>query len=172
MIRYMYRLIADGLPAPFSFLFVSACRGLGALRRVIMARGEWILIGVFLARALSAYAADEGAIERRSFVEWILSFPWDRIGIYTASGIFGMIGHVFKKWWRNELAGSMMSYMFTESPRRTIAAVAGMLSATGTAAVTGALDTMTWGVLVSSAFAIGSTCDSWINKGAPKEPGA
>lgn len=101
--------------------------------------------------------------------------------IFIFFGLIGMVAHWFKKRKRGEVQGNLIAYLFADYPGRSFSTLATFLTISYGAAASGAidglniphfvemlsqgkLDTSTIGV-IGSAFMLGWTLDSGINKG-------
>jgi hypothetical protein len=84
--------------------------------------------------------------------------------IFAAAGIAGMFGHYWKAWYRKEIAGNLLDYLFRDNPRATAASFSGVIAAAATAWFTGTLDDLTLKPLLMAGFTAGFTLDSTLNK--------
>ena len=105
-----------------------------------------------------------------TFMQWLATFPLERIAIYTVVGLIGMLSHAVKKFSRGELSGSVVDYFLREHTWRSLAAVGSWLSVVLGTAMSGMLTDLAWGALVLQAWGLGVGCDSFVNKA--QSPGA
>ena len=87
------------------------------------------------------------------------------LGVFLAAGLGGMFAHYAKKWLRREINGSLIDYLLRDHPRETALAMLTFLGAAGTVYLSGQLTGLAIGPLLLTAFTVGYTCDSAINKG-------
>lgn len=80
----------------------------------------------------------------------------------------GMFSHYLKKWLRKEIEGSLVDYLWRDHPRETALAMFTLYGIVGSAILSGQFDGLTVQQLVLSAWLLGYTVDSAMNKGAPK----
>lgn len=105
----------------------------------------------------------------------------NQLVLFIVIGMLGIYAHWYKKTRRDELRGRFIDYLIADYPGRTMSTLAVFLGASFTAASQGAISGLdmqlavkmlgqgqlywpTFGV-ISSAFMLGWTCDSGINKG-------
>lgn len=89
--------------------------------------------------------------------------------ICTIVGLLGVFAHWFKKWYKDEITGSLWAYLFHDHIKQTVASVMGFNTAFYGAWFTGAFDGFTTRALLVAAFTAGYMFDSAFNKGKPIE---
>lgn len=94
----------------------------------------------------------------------------DQAFVYTCASAAGVCAHYWKAWLQYRANGNLWSYLLAEFPGRTFAMVGMQIVIGAFAGLSGAWDSMTWGMLVTTAFTAGYAVDSMINKG--EQPGA
>jgi hypothetical protein len=101
--------------------------------------------------------------------------------VFIAAALIGMVAHWYKKYKRGEVQGNLISYLLADYPGRSFSTLLTIITIAFGAATTGAIDgldlSVFWNMLlhgkahiptisvVSSAFMLGWTLDSGINKG-------
>lgn len=91
--------------------------------------------------------------------------------IFTAVALAGMFAHYGKSWYKGEIAGNLLDYLFRDNPRATVASMAATLSAAAAAYFGGVLDGVALKALIPLAFTTGFGLDSTFNKGGVVPPG-
>ena len=85
------------------------------------------------------------------------------IGIGLLAGFAGGLFHYLKKWSRNEIKGSLYSYLFKENPRATVWTVVVMGGAVFSLVAVAGVDPNTLTGIISL-FTAGYSIDSSVNK--------
>ena len=83
--------------------------------------------------------------------------------VFYLSGVLGMLAHYAKKWGKGEYKGSLFSYMFTDCPKATLAAVLTYTGAAATIMATGTLAGMDVATVGALGFTTGYAIDSSVN---------
>jgi len=94
------------------------------------------------------------------------------------AGVVGMMAHYLMRWLNGEISGSLVRYLFTDYPRRTLLAFAGIIGVALTAITSGVFETdsgefVGWLNVLWVGLTNGYAADSVANKGArPSNGGA
>lgn len=86
--------------------------------------------------------------------------------LFIGIGFIGMIAHAIKKYYADELSGSIYDYLFKNDKKRSVLAVLTTISALITVILSDQVP-MQIGAFILLAFTTGFTADSTINKDSP-----
>ena len=84
-------------------------------------------------------------------------------GIFLLFGLSGMLAHAIKKYYSNELSGSIFNYFFKNNQKRTILAIITTIGALLGVILGGQVPAQA-GAFVMLAFMTGFSADSTVNK--------
>ena len=88
-----------------------------------------------------------------------------RLALFTGVAVVGMLAHFAKKWLRGEIAGDLVTYFFHDYPKRTLAAVATLMSTVVAMFLSDQLSGMDIKPMLMLALTTGYAVDSIANKG-------
>lgn len=129
-----------------------------------------VFFAALLAMPLAAFTMDPDLAQQAGDnpLKWLFGVQPVLVQLFvlTVLSLIGMLGHYLKKWWNDEIAGSLWHYLIVDKPRRTVAALVGVGSAIGAVWLSGLLDTMTIAQVALSVVPTGYMGDSALNKGA------
>jgi hypothetical protein len=94
--------------------------------------------------------------------EQFLAFFTPDNGIFVAIGFLGMLAHALKKFYKNELSGSVYDYLFNNNKKRTVLAIMANVGALVTVVLSGQLPSQI-GAFILLAFTTGFTADATVN---------
>ncbi len=87
---------------------------------------------------------------------------------FLIAGLAGLLAHYMSKRWRHEIKGSIVKYLFIDSPGLTAATILALIAADFAAVAVGGLEDMKLTTAVAAGFTAGWTVDSAIAQGQPQ----